>query len=157
VDGAVVAGQYGFRFGRVLHALQPVRDPSERWEKYGLGNLAFAYLVEHAVSSGADMIDRGGAPFEHKLRMGGRLAYEWLVVVRRRGASSRIRVGLFRAAAWILHTVYQRIWYRRLAPLLGVRRRAFRETWIRSRIPFPAFGDDRPVGPPTICGPGHEA
>ncbi|MCD6405639.1 MAG: GNAT family N-acetyltransferase [Planctomycetes bacterium] len=137
-DGNTIAGIYGFRFGRLVHGFQPARDDSGQWHRYSLGRMAFVNLVEYAVSTGATLIDAGGRPYEYKLRIGGRLVGDSLITISRRGWYSRSKVGLFRVAAWILHTLYSRIWYRRLAPALGLGGRPFRRLWIRSRVVFPA-------------------
>ncbi len=137
VDGDVIAGIYGFRFGRLVHGFQPTRDDSEQWRRYSLGRMAFVNLAEYAVSTGATLIDAGGRPYEYKLRLGGRLVGDSLVVISRRGGCSRARLWLFRATARLLDILYRKIWYRRVAPALGLGGRPFWRLWIRSQVVFP--------------------
>lgn len=137
-DGTVIASQYCFRFGNILHWFQATRDNDPQWHKYSLGTMGLLQLLrEYAYPNNITLIDAGGSPIEYKLSIGGRIASQEMIVVTRGRLYSRLKVRLFRIASWILHTLYSRVWYRRVAPRLGLGGRPFSEVWIRSRVAFP--------------------
>jgi len=136
VDAAAVTRQYCFRFGRLVHWFQPTREESPEWRKRGVGNIGFLKLVEHSIAAGAQLLDAGGRPIDYKLALGGRLESSALITLRRRGWSTALRLASFRLGAWLLHTVYARLWCRRLAAMLRVAGGAYSTTWVRSRVKF---------------------
>lgn len=136
-DGAAVAQQYGFRSRDIVHWFQPTRDDGPEWRRLGVGNIGFLKLAEHAIAAGAKMMDGGGAPIDYKLKLGGRLAPKWLLTITKRGAGTRARIRAWRSAAWLFNKAYGSVWYRRVAPRIGMTGSPFSRTWIKSRVVLP--------------------
>jgi hypothetical protein len=106
-----------------------------------VGHIIFLRMVEHAIATGVKTLDRGGRPITYKLEMGGRLAPMKLVTVTRRGSSTAARLALFKAAAWVLDKAYDGLWYRRIAPRVGMTGKPYWDVWVRSRLALPGGGD----------------
>jgi len=136
LDGSVIASTYSFRFADTVYSCQPTWDDVPEYRKVGLGYLSFLRLVREAISMGATALDVGGHPIQHKLSIGGRLVWKEEVLLLRTRPSSRLRINLFRLAAWLLHRAYNDLWRNRLSPTLGGPWRPLWPVWIRSRV-FP--------------------
>jgi len=135
-DGAVVAQQFCHRSGDTLHWFQPARDESAEWKRLGVGNIGFLRMVEWAISRGIRTIDSGGAPIDYKVRLGARVEGKRLVTITRCGLWTHVRVGMFRAGAWLFGKAYGNLWYLRIAPRVGMGRGAYWAPWIKSRMPW---------------------
>jgi CelD/BcsL family acetyltransferase involved in cellulose biosynthesis len=144
-DDAVVARTYGYRSGGIIHSMQTTREDGREWESMGVGHIIFLRMVEHAIAAGVKTVDRGGRPIAYKLEMGGRLAPMKLVTITRRGKGTAARLTLFRAAAWVLDKAYDGLWYRRIAPRIGMTGKPYWDVWVRSRIALPGGGEVREV------------
>lgn len=128
----VVAVEYCFLYGSRMHWFLNGRKESEDFQKWNIGRMGFTNLVEWAIDHGYTSIDAMQGYYEYKLRLGGRLAHLQSIVATRRTARSRIAFRLFRAGSWLLHTAYYRLWFRKIAPFIGVKRGPLWKTWIRS-------------------------
>jgi len=136
-DGAAVAQHYGFRSRDIVHSFQPTRQETPEWKKLGVGNIGFFRMVEHAIASGAKMVDAGGPPIDYKLKLGGRLAPKWLLTITGRSTGVKARLRAWKGAAWLLDKAYGSLWYRRVAPRIGMTGSPFSRTWVRSRLVLP--------------------
>ncbi len=133
-DGELLATQYEYRFGTRVHSIMCARAVSQRWRPYSPGKLAYWAAVEHAIRSGANLIDDLRGRYAYKLRLGGRVVPLASVAVLRQGSARGVRVKLLRSAANLLHLVYYRCWFNRVSSRVPSLRRPLWEPWIRSRL-----------------------
>ena len=134
VDDRIIAGQYGFTFGRTGYCRLATRAMGPSWERYGLGRLSLIKLFEHAIERGIRRIDAGLGHYEYTLRLGGRVQPARTLVLTANRAHARLRGQLFRGVARLVDRLYYRLWYCRLAPRLPGRLRPLRPAWVRSRF-----------------------
>lgn len=132
VDGEVIGGEYCVRHGRRLHWILSARDDGERWKLYSPGRLAFVDLVRRAIDLGVTQIDGLAGDFHYKRLLGGTLLSERSIWAYRRGALPRLRVGVFRFMATLLHIVYAKGWAFGIGRKLGWVRYPHLRAWIRS-------------------------
>lgn len=133
-DNQAVAYEYAFVFADGLYWRLPARQVGEAWERLSLGRVSLAYLVERAIGRRIRWIEGGAGHYPYKRRMG---AVElpvgsMLLAANRRG--SLLKTRLFSHASRLLHLLYYRIWFSRIAPRLPLPRRPLWSLWIRSRI-----------------------
>jgi hypothetical protein len=80
------------------------------------------------------MVEGGPGHYEYKLRLGAEEHPLRRVVISRRSALSRWRSALLLRWADLLHLLYYRGWFLKLAPRLGRSGRPLWGWWIRSRV-----------------------
>jgi CelD/BcsL family acetyltransferase involved in cellulose biosynthesis len=99
VDGAAVAGWYGWRVGDRFSYYQAGFDPA--WERYSVGFLLLAETVREAISEGASEYDLllGDEPFKRRFETGRRLGRSVLVAPRMSWPRWRARARAWGAGA----------------------------------------------------------
>jgi CelD/BcsL family acetyltransferase involved in cellulose biosynthesis len=132
-DGKAVASQYAFAFGRRVHWFLAGRDDAEAYRKVSLGRMGLMNLVEYSVGRGYQQIDAMRGYYDYKLKQGGRLTALQSVRVTRGGLRPRLAMMLFDWGAWVFHTAYYRLWFKRIKRRVGVRGPLW-TAWTRSRV-----------------------
>jgi CelD/BcsL family acetyltransferase involved in cellulose biosynthesis len=134
VDGMNLGYQYNYRFGSRVHWILTSRTLDPKWDWCSPGRLLHSATVKAAIDAGATQIDAMRGLYDYKLRLGGKVLQLQSVAAIHRGFGSWARVWAARHAARMLHFLYYRIWFGRLAPRFPNLRRPLWCTWIRSRI-----------------------
>jgi CelD/BcsL family acetyltransferase involved in cellulose biosynthesis len=131
-DQKVVAFQYAFIFGNKCYWRLPARAPDRKLDRFGLGILGLVHLIEAMIKECVRQIDGGIGHYDYKVRFGGEeLEARSIVVVARRAV---LRAHGFLKLSDLLHLVYYRIWFLRLAPRLKLMKWPLWRTWVRSRL-----------------------
>lgn len=133
-DGDPIAYQYGFVFAGRYYWRLPARAVGSHWDEYGLGNMGICHEMSFAIDARLRVIEAGIGHYDYKLQWGGQEhpLRSVLVIANRLGA--RLRASLFLRCADLLHLMYYRLWFLRLAAKLPFRRRPLWTTWIKSRL-----------------------
>ena len=134
VDGNAAGFQYNYQFGPRIHWVLGSRDHDSYWDQYSLGRRLHCATVERAIAEGVTQIDAMRGMYDYKLQLGGTLLKLQSIAIVRRGVFSGARVRWARSAARMLHLLYYRIWFGRVAPRVPFLRRPLWRRWIRSRI-----------------------
>ena len=134
----VVSYQYCLTFGDRLYWRLPARLIGEEWNRYGMGRLGLVKMIEAAISEGIRWIEGGPGHYEYKVQLGGQEVPLVSQVIVANSRKSRLCWKLFQKAADLLHLLYYRGWFLKLAPKLGeingeVQTSALWPIWIRSR------------------------
>lgn len=118
-DGELLSSQIVLRFGNQDHWRLPARSPDPRWEKYSLGRVGLARIIETAIHDGVRSIEAGTGHYGYKLRMGGeeRALHSIMFAARKHHAQRRVK--LFIRGAAFLHRWYYRVWFCRIAPRIS--------------------------------------
>jgi CelD/BcsL family acetyltransferase involved in cellulose biosynthesis len=134
VAGKVVSYYYCYAFGACHHQLLAAREVGAEWDRLGLGRVGQVKTIERAIAEGAARIDAGPGHYDYKLQLGGTEYPLMSMMIMANRFGSRLRGRSFAALADVLHLLYYRIWFKRLAVRLPLRRRPLWEIWIRSRL-----------------------
>lgn len=118
-DGELVSSQIVLRFGNQDHWRLPARSPDSCWEKYSLGRVGLAKIIEIAINDDVRSIEAGTGHYEYKIRMGGEenTLHSIMFVARKRHSQRRVK-WFIRGAAF-LHRWYYRVWFCRIAPRMS--------------------------------------
>lgn len=130
----VVSYQYSLTFGDRLYWRLPARMVGEEWNRYGMGRLGLVKMIEAAIGEGIRWIEGGPGHYDYKVQLGGQEVPLVSQVIVANSAKSRFCWKVFQKAACLLHLLYYRIWFGRIAPRLPLRRRPLWKSWIRSRL-----------------------
>lgn len=122
VDGKALGAAYGYHFGPRSHAMIRGYPDDDPWRRFALGRLLHCHMVRQAIGRGSVMLDDGRGVFDYKLRLGGQLRGEQSLTIVRRGWSPRLRFWMAMRTAYLIHVLYCRLWFDRLAPRLGLAR-----------------------------------
>ena len=128
---SLLTSQFAFIHHRTCHWRLPARDPSPRWSSFGLGQIALARMIHHAVGLGVDTIEAGQGHYPYKSRFGGRE-----IPLHRISCCLPEPVAMLRCAIadWIsalIHLAYYRIWFRKLRHITPGRHLPLHPAWIR--------------------------
>ena len=133
-DQIIIAMHYAFVFGNCCYDRLTSRVVGSEWDRFGLGILGQMCLNEAMINEGVHRIEAGPGHYEYKVSLGAEeLQSRSVLVVSNRGWTAR-RVRVFLIFSDILHLIYYRIWFLRVAPLLPLPRRPLWRVWIRSRV-----------------------
>jgi CelD/BcsL family acetyltransferase involved in cellulose biosynthesis len=133
-DGRVLAIEQCFVLGDRCYWRLPGRDPDPELQRMGLGRTSAAELFRVIVEDGQTIVEAGPGHYEYKVRLGGEELPLRRVVISGRSLSSRARSALLLRWADLLHLVYYRGWFLKLAPRLKLKRRPLWRPWIRARV-----------------------
>lgn len=133
-DDAVVAYYYCIEFGGAYYWLLPARKVGENWDRFGLGRVGLLKMLEEAASEPARSVEAGPGRYKYKEQLNGvaRPIVSMFVAANRPGARARSRVAVL--IAQVLHELYYRQWFLKLAPQLPLARRPLHRWWIRTRF-----------------------
>lgn len=130
----VAAYEYAYAFGGRYHWLLPARSVGEEWHRYGLGRQSLIGLFQTAIDEGVRLIDAGPGHYDYKVQLGAVERPAGTLVALAPGTLRARRFSAFATCSKLLHKLYYRLWYSRLAPRLPLPRRPLRSCWIRSRL-----------------------
>lgn len=123
---------YNFRCGDMYWEYLSARTPP-RGERFSMGRILHAETVRRGIEEGVRWIDSMQGKYGYKQELGGECRMQRLAVLSRRGFGRRIRLELFGGAAKLLHLLYYKVYFCRLAMRLPLRRRrGLSEYWIRA-------------------------
>jgi CelD/BcsL family acetyltransferase involved in cellulose biosynthesis len=131
LDKKIVAYKYMFIWGDSYFSFLPARDSSKELLKYGLGKLITVKAVDFALNEGVRKIDLLQGHQEHKTRLGGNDYPTHSITIIRNRKTERIRFSILKLSANIINILYYKIWIRRVAPRLNMRKKPFWRLWIR--------------------------
>jgi CelD/BcsL family acetyltransferase involved in cellulose biosynthesis len=133
-DDQVLSIEYSFVLGDRCYWRLPARDPGPELQKMRLGRVSLVEMFRVLIEDGHTMVEGGPGHYEYKLRLGAEEHPLRRVVISRRSALSRWRSALLLRWADLLHLLYYRGWFLKLAPRLGRSGRPLWGWWIRSRV-----------------------
>ena len=133
-DGRALAIEYGFVLGDRCYWRLPARDLDPELQKVRLGRLSLAEMFRVIIEDGQTMVEAGPGHYEYKVRLGAEEHPLRRVVISLTSGSSRWRSALLLRWADLLHLVYYRAWFLKLAPRLGRSGRPLWGPWIRTRM-----------------------
>jgi CelD/BcsL family acetyltransferase involved in cellulose biosynthesis len=133
-DGRTLAIEYGFVLGDRCYWRLPARDLDPELQKVRLGRLSLAEMFRVMIEDGQTMVEAGPGHYEYKVRLGAEEHPLRRVVIGRTSRSARWRSALLLRWADLLHLVYYRAWFLKVAPRLGRSARPLWGPWIRTRM-----------------------
>jgi CelD/BcsL family acetyltransferase involved in cellulose biosynthesis len=134
LNGEPAAYQYGFVFNDWLYWRLPARVSGKEWNRFGLGRMGLAKLLESAIAEGVRFVEGGQGHYEYKTQMGATESdvHSLVIVSEKTGAMGRYR--LMKMLSELLTVAYYKVLYRRIYPRVRFLRRPFARIWIRSRF-----------------------
>lgn len=133
-DGRVLAVEQCFVLGSRCFWRLPARDPDPGLRPFGLGRTSAAEMFRALIEDGQTEVEAGPGHYDYKVRLAGEELPLRRVVIGGRSRSARLRTAVLVRWADLLHLVYYRGWFLKLAPRLGLERRPLWRTWIRTRV-----------------------
>jgi CelD/BcsL family acetyltransferase involved in cellulose biosynthesis len=133
-DGQVLAIEQCFVLGDRCFWRLPGRDPDPELRRMGLGRTSAAELFRVIIGDGQTIVEAGPGHYEYKVRLGCEELPLRRIVISGRSRSARWRSALLLRWSDLLHLVYYRGWFLKLAPRLKLKRRPLWRLWIRSRV-----------------------
>jgi CelD/BcsL family acetyltransferase involved in cellulose biosynthesis len=133
-NGEPICFYYSLVFGDTCYARLPARALGNQWEKFSLGRLGLIKMIESVIDEGIRHIEAGPGHYEYKLQLGAVETPLTSVLLASNRMDKHARTYLFSRAAELLHLLYYRIWFGRIAPRLLLPRRPLWKSWIRSRF-----------------------
>jgi CelD/BcsL family acetyltransferase involved in cellulose biosynthesis len=133
-DGRTLAMEYGFVLGDRCYWRLPARDTDPELQKVRLGRLSLVEMFRVLIEDGRTMVEGGPGHYEYKLRLGAEEHALRRVVIGAPSRSAALRAALLLRWADLLHLVYYRGWFLKLAPKLRLPRRPLWRRWIRTRV-----------------------
>ncbi len=125
--------QYHYKFGNYfVHFLDAFSD-DDSLRNISLGRVTFCEQIKKVLEERVGWIDSLRNKYEHKLRLGGKLFPVNSVYIYSDKLWSTMRMQMFSKLAWLIHILYYKIWFCRIAPKLPIERHALRRIWIRSK------------------------
>ena len=129
----VVAYDYSFRLGDRLYWRLPARRTGEPWDRLGLGRVSLVERIEAAITAGIRHIEGGSGHYDYKVRLGA-TEYPLGSMLIAGGTVAIAKARLLCHWADLLHRLYYKAWFSRIAPRLPLRRRPLWQMWIRSHM-----------------------
>jgi CelD/BcsL family acetyltransferase involved in cellulose biosynthesis len=132
--GRVLAIEFAYVLGDRCFWRLPARDPDPELAKLRLGRLSLAEMFHAVIDDGRRMVEGGPGHYDYKIRLGAEEHALRRVVVSRDSVTARWRTAWLLRWADLLHLLYYRIWFLKLAPALGRSGRPLWRPWIRTRV-----------------------
>jgi len=127
-----VAFHYCLVFGDCCYMRLPARVTGPEWARFGIGILSLVLPIEMVIAEGIRRLDSGRGHYAYKLHFGGKeLEYQSVFVATK---SATVRARFFLRLSDLLHLVYYRIWFLRLAPRMKRFNRPLWRKWIRCQV-----------------------
>jgi CelD/BcsL family acetyltransferase involved in cellulose biosynthesis len=133
-DDNPIVYRYVYRFGKRYYSFLPARICGAEWDKLGLGQMSHIMTVEKAAEEAVCEIDAGRGHYQHKLNLGGKEYPVVSFLVSNRSFRCIVRARLFSLFSGMLHFLYYRVWFNRLAPKLPFKRWPLWKLWVRTRL-----------------------
>lgn len=133
-EGQTLSYEYSLRLGDWLYWRLPARRTGQPWENAGVGRVSLITLFQEAIAAGIRHIEGGPGHYEYKLRLAATEYPLGSMLIVGNSSSARAKTRLLNHCADLLHLLYYRIWFSRLAPRLPLRRRPLWRIWVRSHL-----------------------
>lgn len=133
-NGEVVAYHWCLSVGDTCHSRLTGRVTGEQLDQFSFGRIGQLKMMEVASADGARIVEAGTGRYEYKEKLNGRTMPVRSVALCRRGLVPRLRSGLTLSYADLLHLLYYRAWYLKVAPRVRILRRPLWRSWIRTRF-----------------------
>ena len=130
----VLAYEYGYLFGDWYFWLLPARSVSQEWERLSIGQVSSLIQMRTEAENGAKRADLGMGFYEYKKSMGAFTEDLHQIEIGRRQWLSEMRVRLWFKISKLVHLLYYKIWFRRIAPRLNYFSSPLWSFWIRTRF-----------------------
>ena len=136
-DGEL-ASEFSLVAGNTAHWRLPARRLDPDVERLSAGKVVFLRMFERMINEGITRIEGGRGDYGYKLEYGGQCVPVHRLIVCGSGNLVQLRIRILLGWADLLHLLYYRIWFLKLAPRLrkltkGQSRPLWRP-WIRTRL-----------------------
>ena len=129
-DNRILTCEYYFVFGGCCYWRLTARATEQDLSRFGLGIIGLVLKIQTVINEGVRKVEAGVGHYDYKLQFGGKeFETRSLVVSTRRAA---FRTFVFLKLSNLLHLLYYRIWFLRIAP--RCLKRPLWRTWIRCRL-----------------------
>jgi CelD/BcsL family acetyltransferase involved in cellulose biosynthesis len=131
-----LATQFALVTGQIAHWRLPARTLDPEAERMSIGKVGLILMIEELISHGVTFVEAGRGDYDYKLSYGGRSVPVRRMIFHPEKPAWRTRLLL----VWsdLLHLLYYRIWFLRLAPRIrrwfGRQPRPLWRAWITSRF-----------------------
>ncbi len=136
-DGAL-ASEFSLVAGHTAHWRLPARRLDADVDRLSAGKVVFLLMFERMIAGGITRIEAGRGDYGYKIEYGGQTVPVHRLIVSGGSRLARLRLKLLLRYSDLLHLLYYRIWFLKLAPrlrkLTGGRARPLWRSWIRSRL-----------------------
>ncbi len=133
-----LATQFSLVGGSTAQWRLPARCLDPEAERLSIGKVGLLRMIKAMIDQGIHRIEAGRGDYDYKLSYGGQSVAVWRFLVFRNVGWNRRRLQWLLAWATVLHLIYYRIWFLKLAPRLrkhiGLVPRPLWRGWIRSRL-----------------------
>jgi CelD/BcsL family acetyltransferase involved in cellulose biosynthesis len=133
-QGRTLAYEYSYRLGDWLYWRLPARRTGEPWDRLGIGRVSLTTLVQTAIAAGVRHIEAGPGHYDYKIHSGATEYPLGSMLIVADTAWVRAKTRLWGRWANLLHLLYYRIWFSRIAAHLPLPRRPLWRTWVRSHL-----------------------
>lgn len=130
-DDQIVGYEYLYKFSDTYYWFLNSREEKKINPRIDYKWIAFHEKIENALKDSVSCIDGMRGRYEYKLSMGGKYFPINSLLIYSKKLPTPPRVILFRSLAWFFDVCYSKLWHARIAPRLGIKRKAFWDKWIR--------------------------
>jgi CelD/BcsL family acetyltransferase involved in cellulose biosynthesis len=134
VDSETISFRLGFTLADRYYARLPARKVGERWNKAGAGKVALVRMLEALIDENIKLVEAGPGHYDYKIRHGGTEIPLYRLIVSHNQALARVKTNVILLWSYLLHLVYYRLWFMRLAPRMKLPRKPLWRIWIRTRL-----------------------
>lgn len=136
-DGAL-ATEFSLVAAHTAHWRLPARRIGADVDRLSAGKVVFILMFERMIAEGITRIEAGRGEYGYKVDYGGQTVPVHRLIVSGASSLAQLRLKLLLGFSDLLHLLYYRIWFLKLAPgwrnLTGGRPRPLWRSWIRSRL-----------------------
>nr|WP_245218229.1 GNAT family N-acetyltransferase [Ruegeria sp. HKCCE3926] len=133
-----LATQFCLVAGQTCHWRLPARSTDPELERLSLGKIGLVQMIEQLIAAGVTRIEAGIGAYGYKLVYGGESVPTHRLIVLRRSGISPVLLKLCLGWARVLHLVYYRLWFGRVAPrlraVIPLKNKSLWSSWIKTRI-----------------------
>jgi CelD/BcsL family acetyltransferase involved in cellulose biosynthesis len=131
-DSELLAAEYSLILGDRCYWRLPARRDAR--QTVGLGRLALVMTIEALIDEGVHLIEAGPAHYNYKLEHGGKEFPLRRLVLARSSSPARSKTKLVLLWSDLIHLLYYRVWFSKIAPLIHRKRRPLSRLWIMTRL-----------------------
>jgi CelD/BcsL family acetyltransferase involved in cellulose biosynthesis len=124
--------KYGYRLGKTSFQFLSARNTTSNISDAGFTQVAFGEQTKKAIEAGVTCIDSMRGHYPHKIHLGGVLYPTRHIYIYPRKGITAARVFAFRNAVGLFDMLYNKIWRRRVMPILGMKPGPFHAFWIKT-------------------------
>jgi len=118
VGDALLAYDYGFKFGDVYYDFLNARTNSGLFEGHSLGKIVVCEVLREAAREGVQLVDSMRGCYPYKLKLGGMMRDSKVLHLYRDTLRSRVIYRLTKLYCSIANLLYYKVWVCRVAPRL---------------------------------------